>query len=69
MTITKKFRESIKNDQIKMELAKEIGVSYGSLTRWIYYDNDKFERLSIIAAITKVTGLTQDEIFVSEVAA
>jgi hypothetical protein len=64
--VTQKFREAIKNDNVKMDLAKEIGIAYPTLHRWLRNDNEKFATLKNIVAITKITGLTESEIFEPE---
>lgn len=63
MTLTKAFRAAIKDDKVKMNLALEIGVTYITLQRWLTKDNEKFATLKNIAAIQKITGLRQKQIF------
>ena len=63
MKLSKLFLEEISTDKVRLPLCVELGVSYDTLKRWMYYDNEKFATLKVIAAINKVTGLTQDEIF------
>lgn len=66
MKISEKFRTAIKSEETKMLLALEIGIAYGSLQRWLIYDNEKLATLRNIAAITKVTGLVEGDIFEKE---
>lgn len=66
MKISEKFRTAIKSEETKMLLALEIGIAYGSLQRWLIYDNEKLATLRNIAAITKVTGLVEEDIFEDE---
>lgn len=66
MKITKKFRQAIKSGQLKMRLCLELGITQDSLYRWLLYDNEKFAHLKVIKAVTKLTGLTQEEMFEEE---
>lgn len=66
MIVTNKFREAIKKDEKKMELASKLGISYGSLQRWLINDNVKFATLPNIKIINEVTGLTEEQIFEQE---
>lgn len=66
MTISHEFKEAIKEDSVKCRLAPEIGISYSSLIRWITKDNSKFATLPVLAAIERITGLKQDQVFEPE---
>ena len=63
MKVSKKFLESLKPDRIKSLLTLELDISRSTLNRWIQVENEKFAHLKVIEAITKITGLTQEEIF------
>lgn len=64
MIITEKLKTALSKDSTRLPLASELGVSYSTLTRWVLYDNEKLATLKVIAAITKVTGMKQEEMFV-----
>lgn len=67
MNISEKLKGKLDSRTARLHLAAECGVGYSTLTRWLLYDNEKFATLKNIAAIEKITGLKQEEIFEQEV--
>ena len=63
MALSKILREKLTSDSVKMPLALEMGVAYSTLVRWMLDDQKRFETLDNIAAIEKITGLKQEEMF------
>lgn len=66
MRLSDKLRKCLSSDTVRLPLAIELGISYNTLYRWLYQDQEKFATLKNIEAITRVTGLTQDEMFEKE---
>lgn len=67
MKPTRLFIDKIMNSRTQQELALELEVHFVTIRRWCDKEDwEKFATLKVIAAITKITGLTQDEIFEPE---
>lgn len=66
MKLSKEFRKRISPDLNKSKLCIELNISRSTLNRWLTKENSKFGHLDIIRGITKVLGLTQEEIFEPE---
>ena len=67
MKITKQFRQSLAPDSKKSELCLAIDISRSTLIRWMSKENEKFMNINLIPKISKVTGLTQEEMFEEDV--
>lgn len=64
MTFTVKFREKMKDDNIKMDLAKALGVSYSTMTRRLkLHKHDEITKPKYLKVLSDVTGIPQSEIF------
>lgn len=69
MTLTKKAKEKLASDEVKMKICLELNIAYNTIRRWLKNENvdDKFTTKKSIFAIVKHTGLTEDEIFELEI--
>ena len=64
MTFTTKFQEKMKDDNIKMDLAKALGVSYSTMTRRLkLHKYDEITKPKYLKVLSEVTGIPQSEIF------
>jgi hypothetical protein len=63
MELTTIAKEKLGTDEVKMKIALELGKSYLTMRRWIIKGHDNMTKKKTIQAITKHTGLTEDEIF------
>lgn len=67
MEFTNKFKEKVKSGDQKFALAKEFGVSFYTITRWLNLKkSDSLTKLANIKVLTEFSGLTQDQIFTKE---
>ncbi|WP_018676406.1 hypothetical protein [Riemerella columbina] len=66
MKVSQLLREKLRPDKVKSNLCLELGVSRSTLDRWLARENEKIANLIVIKAITKLTGLTQEQIFEPE---
>ncbi|MCC9071236.1 hypothetical protein LNQ49_06465 [Flavobacterium sp. F-65] len=63
MELTKVAKEKLGTDEVKMQIALELGKSYLTMRRWINKNHDNLTKTKSIEAITKFTGLKENEIF------
>lgn len=66
MKLSKKLEALLSSDNVRLPLATEMKISYSTFNRWYYNDQEKFATLKNIAAIEKITGLKQEEMFEKE---
>lgn len=64
MTFTTKFQEKIKKDEIKMQLALQMGISYSSMLRRLNISkHDEITKPKYLKVLSEVTGVAESEIF------
>ncbi|MEA9414367.1 MULTISPECIES: hypothetical protein [unclassified Flavobacterium] len=63
MELTKTAKEKLGTDEVKMQIALALGKSYLTMRRWINTNHDNLTKTKSIEAITKFTGLKENEIF------
>ncbi len=64
MTFTTKFQEKIKKDEIKMQLALKMRISYSSMLRRLNISKyDEITKPKYLKVLSEVTGIAENEIF------
>ncbi len=66
MILTDKLKTNIKGSKFKTRLAFELDVDRDTIYKWLKRDSKELRNLKFINAVTKLTGLTQEEMFVEE---
>jgi transcriptional regulator with XRE-family HTH domain len=65
MNFSKKFAEWIKADVKKSQLCIELNISRSTLNRWLSKSPEQFGRLDRLEIISKLSGIDQNEVFIS----
>lgn len=70
MRLTKKAKEKLSSDEVKMKICLDLKIAYNTIRRWLSSENvdDKFTTKKCINSVIKHTGLSEDEIFELETA-
>lgn len=69
MIFTNKFKQKTKNSNLRCHLAVAFDVSYFTICDWLEDEgNDKLSTLERIEILTKITSLSQEEIFEKQTA-
>ena len=59
-------KEKLSTDEVKMSICLELGISYLTFRRWLKSNHSNLTKIATINAICKVTDLTEEEIFETE---
>jgi hypothetical protein len=67
MELTQTAKEKLGNDQVKMKICLDLGISYITFVRWIkgVKVHENFTKSRSLEVITKHTGISSDEMFQS----
>ena len=63
MELTTKFKETVKPERVRMQIALEAGETFSTLTRWVNTKSELLTQKRILKAIEKITGLKENQIF------
>jgi hypothetical protein len=63
MVLTKKAKEILKSEELKMLIALEVGTGYSSFRRWITSNHKNLTLAKTIEVLEKHTKLTKEELF------
>lgn len=66
MELTTLAKEKLGTDEVKMKIALDLKKSYLTIRRWIGSNHENLTKRKSIEVISKHTGLSEDQIFLSE---
>lgn len=68
MILTTEAREKLGNDEVKMRICLDLGISYITFRRWIKDAevHENFTKTKSLEVIKKHTGLADDQLFEAE---
>lgn len=66
MELTNISKKNLASQEVRMKIAIDVKTSLSTISRWIRNEDERLTQLNVIKAISKHTGLSQEEIFEPE---